>query len=631
VNRPDIEAVLLDALQNIAENVTDVLGFEIAAISIARDGQTLEIVAVAGSSEVREQLLGRRRPIVQIEREIATAEEWYHLRFVPHERMSVDVEDLGWVPDLEPPDDPELWHPLDLLIAPIHDSEHRLRGLLSVDLPRDRRRPGPVGREQLQRYARQARRSVLMAVERAELAEHVRLMEAARRIVREVSSELSIGRIVELRQPAVCSGFNAVGMWLQTFDASGDGRDAVYGATAGEIVVQNDLKEVSREGARLLWANQEVAVVTLTSVPDVPGLVLDAGQLHRLHDFMAVTLEASSMMFVPIGAGQECLGNVALTRRGAGTDWSIGERQTALEIGHDLGRALANARSFEREQLLLHEQRQLAGYKSRLIATISHESKNPLASILGHLELIAFEPERTRSLTDSTEAIERAAERMRSMVDNLLLLAEVADVDAVLDLEPVDLTAVVGEAFDLVRLTAEHKHLRVIVETPPAPVYAYGDEHELFQTCVNLISNAVKYTPPGGTIRISLRRTADDIELVVADTGIGISVADQDRLFDEFFRSTDAAALATPGTGLGLSIVHRVVERHRGSIAVDSDLGTGSRFTVTLPSPPDKGDAVLGFPVLAAADELPTQRRATTCNTASCDELTSVDQGLLAH
>jgi signal transduction histidine kinase len=586
VNQPDIEAVFVDALQNIAEGVTELLGFEVAAISIARDDHTLEMVAVAGSPAARDQLLGRRTPIADIERELVTAEEWGDLRFVPHERMSIEVDDLGWVSDLEPTDDPDAWHPLDLLLAPIHDEHHRFRGLLSVDLPHDGRRPDAAQREQLQRYARQTRRSVLTAVERAELAERVRLADAARKIVREVSSELSIGRIVELCQPAITTGFSAVGMWLQTFDATGGGADAVYGATEGDILVPDEFKVLGREAAHLLWSRQEVAVITLASVPDIAGLVLDEDQVRRLHDFMAETLEASSMLFVPIGAGPECLGSVALTRRGPGTDWNALEGRTALELGHDLGRALVNARTFERERQLLDELRELAGYKSRLIATIAHELKNPLTSLLGHLDLVELEPDLTSSVTESTQAMGRAVDRMRSIVDDLLLLSQVADPNAALDPVPVDLTAVVDEVLDLLGVTADQKSLTIVLDVPATPVSAWGETHELFQVCANLISNAMRYTPGGGTITIALAPIADGVEIVVADTGIGISATDQQRLFDEFFRSTNPAALSTPGTGLGLSIVHRIVERHHGRIAVESELGSGTTFTVTLPAAP---------------------------------------------
>lgn len=591
MNRPDIEAVFVEALQNIAEVVTELLGFEVAAISIARDEHVLEMVAVAGSPAAREQLLGRRTSIADIEQELATAEEWGDLRFVPHERMTIEVEELGWVSDLEPSDDPDAWHPLDLLLAPIYDEHRRFRGLLSVDLPRDGKRPDAAQREQLQRYARQTRRSVLTAVERAELAEHVRLADAARKIVREVSSELSIGRVVELCQPAITTGFSAVGMWLQTFDATGGGADAVYGNTEREILVPDEFKRLGREAAHLLWSRQDVAVITLATGTDIAGLSLDEGQVDRLHDFMAGTLEASSMILVPIGAGLECLGSMALTRRGPDTEWNAMEGRTALEIGHDLGRALVNARTFERERELLEELRELAGYKSRLIATIAHELKNPLASLLGHLDLVELEPDLSGSVTESTQAMGRAIDRMRSIVDDLLLLAQVADPNTALDPKPVDVTAVVDEVLDLLHVTAKQKNLTVAREVPSSPVTAWGEAHELFQVCANLVSNAMRYTPSGGTITVALAGKADDVELVVADTGIGISDTDQQRLFDEFFRSTNPTALATPGTGLGLSIVHRIVERHHGRIVVESELGSGTTFRVTLPAEPGRTPA----------------------------------------
>ena len=292
------------------------------------------------------------------------------------------------------------------------------------------------------------------------------------------------------------------------------------------------------------------------------------------------------MLFVPIGAGLECLGSVALTRRGPGTDWNAMEGRTALELGHDLGRALVNARTFERERQLLEELRELAGYKSRLIATIAHELKNPLTSLLGHLDLVELEPDLTSSVTESTQAMGRAVDRMRRIVDDLLLLAQVADPNAALDPVPVDLTAVVNDVLDLLGVTADQKSLTIVLDVPSTPVSAWGETHELFQVCANLISNAMRYTPSGGTITIALARIANGVELVVADTGIGISATDQHRLFDEFFRSTNPAALSTPGTGLGLSIVHRIVERHRGRIAVESELGSGTTFTVTLPAAP---------------------------------------------
>lgn len=584
MDQPEIEAVFVDALQNIAESVTELVGFEVAAISIARDDQTLEMVAVAGSDSARATLLGHRTPIAEIEQELMSAEHWGDLRFVPHERMNTPTEQLGWVPDLAPSDDPAMWHPLDLLLAPFHDDQGRLRGLLSVDVPTDRRRPGEPLRRHLQRYAAYARRSVLAALERAELAQRVRLADTARRIVRAVSSELSIERIVEICQPAVTTGFDAVGLWIQVFDGERVGADAVHGATEGEIVVPEEFKVLGRAAAEHLWQVQEVAVVTDDLVPVVEGLAGDDDQNQRIQDFMATTLEATSMLFVPLGAGQECLGSLALTRRGASPEWSPAEKQAALEIGHDLGRALMNARIFERERVLLEELRELASYKSRLIATISHELRGPLTSILGHLELMESVP-LDDSVARTVQVVERGAGRMHRMVEDLLVLSQVADPDAAVTAVPVDLVQVVNDVLELLELTLARQDLTVVFAIPTHPVHALGDLVGLDRLCVNLIGNAAKYTPAGGIITISVARTAAGVELVVSDTGVGISPADQERVFQEFFRSTDPAVGAVPGTGLGLAIVQRIVEQHRGTIDVTSALGEGSTFTVTLPSP----------------------------------------------
>lgn len=573
------EAVFVDALHNIALGVTEVVGFEVAAISVAREDRTLEMVAVAGSTTARDQLLGHRTPVDEIEIELASAEEWGALRFVPQERMSLDIETLGWVPDLEVPEDAEMWHPLDLLMAPIYDDDGALRGLLSVDLPRDRRRPGPEKRDELRRYAEQTRRAVLTAFERAELAEQVRLADAARMIVREVSSELSMDRIIEVSQPALTTAFNSVGMWIQTFDEDGEGSGAVYASNGAEVSLPDELKEIARASARLLWKAQDVTV--LNDV--IPALgVMTPEQEQHITDFMK-DIEVTSMLFVPLGAGPECLGNLVLTRRGGRLDWSPIEKQAALDIGHDLGRALLNARTFERERRLIDELRELNGYKSRLIATIAHELKNPLTSILGHVEMLESVPGLDGTVRGSISSMERGAVRMQRLIDDLLVLARVGDPHVEFKPVPVNLTEIVHDVLDLLKVTLERKELKVVVEAPQQPVLALAEESGLDRICANLISNAAKYTPEGGTITVSLEAKRRIVELKVRDTGLGISEADQEQLFQEFFRSTNPAAVSQPGTGLGLTIVQRIVERHRGRITFDSTLGEGTTFTVTLP------------------------------------------------
>jgi signal transduction histidine kinase len=293
----------------------------------------------------------------------------------------------------------------------------------------------------------------------------------------------------------------------------------------------------------------------------------------------------SSLVFVPLGAGPEHMGSLVLTRRDGAQEWSEIERAALLDIGHDLGRATLNARTFEREHALVTELQALDTYKSQLIATVSHELKSPLTTVAGHLEMLESD---TLGIGDqakpSLAAIGRASQRMSRVIEDLLLLRKIGEAERPLGHDPVDLVELVHDAVAMTALLAGSKHLRLTVDVPDSPVLATGEREELDKVLLNLVSNAVKYTPEGRSISINLAAYAEAVALVVADEGIGISEEDQACLFTEFFRSSNPEAVAQPGTGLGLTIVKRIVERHGGSIHVDSCEGAGSTFVVTLPA-----------------------------------------------
>jgi signal transduction histidine kinase len=571
-----------DALQLIAEGVTQVAGFGIAAISVVRSDGKLEVMAVAGSDAARESLQGRRTPIDRLSSEIAKADDWGLLRFVPHERLDPSAgETWGWVPDMDPIDDaPDAWHPLDMLIAPLYDVEGVLRGTLAIDLPVDGRRPGEAQRAVLNSYAEQAGRAVVVALEREALAERVRMAEAARRIVRTATAQLSLERIVADSRGALLEGFRAAGMWMQTFDGSGHG--AIYSADGSTVELGPELIAIAERSARQTWEEQRAVVVapygsfapTTTEAEREVILAFIAG------------IGVGSLLFTPLGAGPECLGNLVLTRLPDAPDWTEAEAATALDIGHDLGRAILNARTFEREHQLVEELQELDIYKGQLIATVAHELKNPLTSVLGHLEMLESSPDFSGTTTSSLNAMDRGARRMVRVIDDLLLLSKVGDAENPVIAAPVDLHRIVDEVVDLTTVAAEQKRIHVRVVAPPEPVLALGDPDELDKVCANLVSNAVKYTPDGRGVTISVERSDDGVVLAVADEGIGISAADVARLGTEFFRSTNPAAVAQPGTGLGLAIVRRIVDRHHGRLEIESELDRGSTFRVILPAAP---------------------------------------------
>jgi signal transduction histidine kinase len=572
--------VVHDALQLIAESVVDLVGFGVAAIRVLREKDSvLETVAVAGDDDARSQLLGSRIAVQFTLDDIERADQWGMLRFVPSERFVAGDGEPVWIPEIDVAQGPDAWHPMDLLMAPFYD-DGQLLGVLYMDVPDNGRRPDQATRDLLNKYAAQAGRAVLTEVARRRLEEQVRLATAARQIVRAVGSELSVERIMEVCQPAIAHGLDVAGLWIQTFDEDGEGRSAIYTGTDSDVVMPDELVHMSRDAAQLLWQAQETVVVANDRQPPA---IITAEQQRLIVQFLD-WLEVSSILFVPLGAGQECLGNLVLTRRGPDVEWTAIETSTALDIAHDLGRALLNARNFEREQQLVAELRELDTYRSRLISTVAHELKNPLTSILGHVEMLDAATGVPAPFQRSVAFIERGAVRMERVIEDMLTLAEVGDPTNALVAMPVDMGPLMADALDLVSLTVSRKRLAMIYEPPAQPVVALGDVSDLDRVCGNLISNAVKYTPEGRSITVTLAQRAGEVTLVVADEGLGISAKDQERLFEEFFRSTNPEAVAEPGTGLGLTIVHRIVARHGGRIEVASQLGKGTTFTVAIPA-----------------------------------------------
>jgi len=577
-----ITAPSRDALQLIADGVTQVAGFGVAAISVVRDETHMQMVAVAGSEEARRSLEGSRTPIDELMAEIAVADDWGLLKFVPHERLDLEDGQWGWVPDIEPIDDPDAWHPLDLLVAPLVDTEGVLRGMLSMDLPADGRRPGLDQRRMLQVYAEQAGRAVVTALEREALAEQVRLAEAARGVIRNASSHLALEDVLNECQVALAEGFRARGVWVQTFGEEIRRSGAIYAMNEAAPVLGPELEALAEISAKRAWESQR-AIVVSTDPDQRPASTGLTAKQHRLVVDFLEGIEISTILFVPLGAGRDCVGNLVLTRTVGERSWTETEASAALDVGHDLGRAVLNARTFEREHLLVQELQALDSYKSQLIATVSHELKNPLTAVLGHLEILES-VEVAPPVRTSLSAMERGARRLARVADDLLLLARMDDPTNPVHRRAVDLRSVVDDVVDLTAVTASRRDLTVRVEAPDGQVVAMGDPDELDRVLTNLLSNAVKYSPDGGTIVVNLDRTPDEVVLSCSDEGLGISEADQEQLFTEFFRSSNPAAVAQPGTGLGLAIVQRIVRRHGGRIEVDSELGRGSTFRVLLPA-----------------------------------------------
>jgi PAS domain S-box-containing protein len=226
--------------------------------------------------------------------------------------------------------------------------------------------------------------------------------------------------------------------------------------------------------------------------------------------------------------------------------------------------------------------RQLDKLKDEFVALVSHELRTPLTSIRGYLELITEDGNLTGEQTRFLETIDRNAQRLQRVVGDLLFCAQVEAGRLTLDSERVDVNAIVEDALHAVHPSAATKSLTLTMALEELPEIQ-GDRARLAQVLDNFISNAVKFTPSGGTVTVKTLAQAGEIEIVVSDTGIGIPADEIPNLFQRFFRAHRATEDAIPGTGLGLAIAKAIVVGHGGRIRVESAVGTGTTFRIILP------------------------------------------------
>lgn len=217
--------------------------------------------------------------------------------------------------------------------------------------------------------------------------------------------------------------------------------------------------------------------------------------------------------------------------------------------------------------------------QKQFIADSSHELRTPLTVIKGNLDLLKRNPD-PQNQAESLRAIEREIARTQRLVEDLLLLAQ-ADARQTFEVLPIQLDTIVLDVYMNTRVLADARHQSLKLGHFE-PVTVMGDADRLKRVVLNLVDNAIKYTPEGGTVTVALYKGKRWARVEISDTGIGIAEKDQPLIFDRFYRVDKARSRASGSTGLGLSIVKYIVEAHGGRISVSSEPGQGSTFTVWL-------------------------------------------------
>lgn len=286
----------------------------------------------------------------------------------------------------------------------------------------------------------------------------------------------------------------------------------------------------------------------------------------------------------PIGAITDTAGGI--TRTG-----DLGQRLQITDVGSEVGQLAATFNEMlDRIQTLFNTQ-------ERLIADVSHELRTPLTTMQGNVELLQrmFTSEtnplsasgpKGEVLRETLSEVEQETHRMSKMINDLLLLAQADSGALQLQWAPVEMDTLLLEIYRQTKRVAELRKGPGALDVRLGhedQALVWGDRERLRQLLLNLTDNAIKYTPEGGTITLSLTNEEGWVRITVRDTGIGIQPSNQGRIFERFYRTDKARSRELGGSGLGLSIVQWLAQAHNGRVTVESEVQQGSAFTLWLP------------------------------------------------
>jgi signal transduction histidine kinase len=212
----------------------------------------------------------------------------------------------------------------------------------------------------------------------------------------------------------------------------------------------------------------------------------------------------------------------------------------------------------------------------------SHELRTPLTVLKGQSELILSKERNPEEYQDVISSNLEEIQYMSKVLEDLFLLSKSDENQIVLECKPLELGLIVEEVCKHSEMIASEKDIRIVIAYLE-PAQIYGDPVRLRQMIWNIVQNGIKYTQPGGEVKVSVQEQGDHVFMAVQDSGIGISEADLPLIFNRFYRVDKARSRQEGGSGLGLSICKFIVEAHKGAIEVESTLGEGTKFKISLP------------------------------------------------
>lgn len=338
--------------------------------------------------------------------------------------------------------------------------------------------------------------------------------------------------------------------------------------------------------------------------------VADATQDQR---FKSLDLERAprSCLVMPLESPEHTVGALTLARRTVQPFTSVEQAMVQI-IANQAAISIDNARLYaaqkgqlaeiavqKRELEVVNQQiREISRLKSEFLASMSHELRTPLNAILGFSEILKDNlagvlSEEQRQ--DCLESIHTSGKHLLELVNDVLDLSKIEAGRMELALEPFTMASAFGEVQNVVKALTERRGLALKADIQPDDLAVVADKSKFKQVLYNLLSNAIKFTPSGGEIWVRARALDDDLVLEVGDTGVGVPVTEQEKIFSEFYQVQSAHNRQHQGTGLGLPLTRRLVQLHGGRISVESEEDAGAVFTIRMPlrgpEPEPNGDS----------------------------------------
>lgn len=577
-----------EALHLIVGSIADLLGFEIAAVGVVQDDQVVFVTVAADDPATRAEIIGTTVPRAEVEQVLAQGCMTGPLLFLPVAPLSATAWVPTDVPEPTPVDadagvgvsgDPGIgvgaaapWHPQDVFVMRLTGSDGELLGILSLDLPRTGLRPTHAEVDEMAVHAAQAGRAIESIIERQRLDAQMAMATAVQRIIRDASGHLSVPDLLGSVEDELVRSFDADMVWVHLF-GQGGAPDIVHGAQGLEVDLPEALNRVNHATSERFWELQEANVV---AVDDPPPDHLDPVEVDQIKTFLDDRGIYASL-FAPLGVGRRCLGNVVVARRRGKSRFNTAERSAAIELGVVLGQAVARTRVNERQRELVEELRKVDAYKTQLIATLAHELKNPLTSVMGYVEVLESLPEPGPGVVEHLETISSSGLRMRRLVGDMLVLSRLADPHQPMRWQAVSLRSSVLGA--LPHLHEEDGIDRLRTDLPSDPLMVSGDPHDLERLCGLLMVVGLARSGPDEPVVARLARDGDEVVLTCDQGREALTTADRERYFSEFSRPGGLQQ----GTGLEMAICRHIVARHDGTIRLlDPDPGGVTRVEVRL-------------------------------------------------